>query len=108
MIGFKNNLWQNVFSFFPFFLFSFGFLVFFFPWSFGFVLFGFFCFGFYSWLIFGFVFLHFVKKNKKKKQDLKVLYRDWHSAWSLVTIAICVQRHRMLVSNRLLPKQFEK
>lgn len=82
MIGFKNNLWQNVFSFFPF-------LFFFFP-------------------LFYF-FFHFVKKkNKKKKADLKVLYRDWHSAWSLVTIAICVQRHRMLVSNRLLPKQFEK
>lgn len=38
------------------------------------------------------------------KTDLKVLYRDWHSSRSLVTIAICVQGHRMLVSNRLLPK----
>lgn len=38
------------------------------------------------------------------KTDLKVLHRDWHSARSLVTIAICVQGHRMLVSNRLLPK----
>lgn len=36
--------------------------------------------------------------------DLKVLHRDWHSSRSLVTIAICVQGHRMLVSNRLLPK----
>lgn len=25
------------------------------------------------------------------KTDLKVLYRDWHSSWSLMTIAICDQ-----------------
>lgn len=56
MIGFKNNLWQNVFSFFPF-------LFFFFP-------------------LFYF-FFHFVKKKIKKKNRLESIIQGL--AFCLVT-----------------------